>query len=351
MRRAVLGYTGPRTGSSYCACFRRFGSTPIAQLSDIGDFVGSPTESDNGTGGDAAPQEQLNSRRPFIGASEIASLISLNPYVKASDAIERLWEKNNRKSFTAAIARNRLRVFSSEEKLESLGLLEAAVSVIETEGQENYQKGLGKVLKQARTAQDRTVVRDYIHTARGIRNEKKIFKALQMQRPPEQLQPDSTLYQQIIKVPESRVQYLISGYIDGIEHHNNRLIEIKTRQNRLFGRVPLYEQVQCQAYLFLTGLNVCEHTESFEGKTNSTTLHFEPNFWNEIVKQLNTVVVAFTKLLRNQGHQDHFLRTGSLDEMTKQKRSSRYLIAQPSRRSIKEERLWEGKRRERDDKV
>jgi len=291
--------------------------------------AGTNLEHDAGSPGRRLSQESFENSRIFVGASEVGNLINLNPYVKVSDALERLWEKNNKRSFSEALARNGFRSFTSKERLKTLGLLEAATSIIETDIHEKFEKQLKEVLLEAPTAQDRAVIRDFVHTSRGTKTEKKTFDALQTQRG--KLQPDNKLYKRLVHIPDANVEYFISGYIDGIELHRGRLIEIKSRQNRLFGHVPLYEQVQCQAYMFLTGLKTCEHTESFEGKTKSTTLDYEEAFWEEVISQLNSVVVAFVKILKSQSYQDHFLRTGSLDESQKRKRrsSSKYLQRRP----------------------
>jgi hypothetical protein len=250
--------------------------------------------------------------------------------VKVSEAIERLWEKTNGRSFSEAIARNELESFTSKERLKSIGLLEVATSVVETDVHEKYEKQMKEVLRKAPTSQDRTLIRDFVQTARGVKAEIRTFEVLKAQR--FELQSDNKLYQQFIHIPHSKTKYLISGYIDGVELGKDRLVEIKSRQNRLFGHVPLYEQVQCQAYMFLTGLKTCEHTESFEGRVKSTTLHYEPAFWEEVIRQLNSVVLAFGKMLRDSRSQDRFLQTGSLDEgqTRKRKSTSRYLLRRPS---------------------
>src|SRR5277367_1361461 len=54
-------------------------------------------------------------RRLFVSASEIANLINANPHVSVGDAVERLWEKNNRRTFSEALARNKLESFTQEE--------------------------------------------------------------------------------------------------------------------------------------------------------------------------------------------------------------------------------------------
>ena len=256
----------------------------------------------------------------FVGGSEVASLINLNPHVTVADAIERLWEKTNRKLFREALTRNRLEFYTQEERLEELGALSLAKAVVEADDPKEYRERLATTLEKATTVQDRNIVKDFINTSRGIKSEKETFELLKENRPNGDLKRDGNRYHKAINIPCSRLSYLLSGYIDGVETDNRRIVEIKTRQSRLFHHVPLYEQVQCQAYLFLTGLSTCEHVESFRGTHLSTTLQHDPLFWNHVVERLNQVIIAFYRLLNDETIQDDFLqRRGPIDGVTSRK--------------------------------
>jgi hypothetical protein len=258
----------------------------------------------------------------YVGASEIASLISLNPHTSAGDAIERLWEKNNRKTFREALARNKLQSFTPQERLKDLGVLELATAVVDAEDTKTYNEKLDETLRQVLTAQDQKVVQDFVNTSRGTKHEKVTFEHLKQTRPSSKFESDATRYQQSIQIPNSLMEYIITGYIDGVETNNKRIIEIKNRQRRFLNHVPLYEQVQCQAYLFLTGLQVCEHTESFRGEVKTTTLRYEPSFWNQVIAKLNKVILRFGDLLLDVSLQDKFLQTRlSLEGRSKKTRS------------------------------
>lgn len=277
--------------------------------------------------------------RVFVGASEIANLINANPHVSVGDSVERLWERNNSRKFKEALARNKLQSFTQEERLKELGVFELATSVVETEDSKEYEQQLMKTLKRATTIQDRTVIKDFINASRGIKQERITFESLKQKHPSAKLNTDGNLYQKTINIPDTEIEYMISGYIDGVELNNQRIIEIKSRQNRLFNHVPLYEQVQCQAYLFLTGLTVCEHTESFRGILQSTTLHYEPIFWNHVIERLNKVILAFDRLLKDVTLQDNFLRTRRLVAITQEastKKGSAKLSKRFKRSSIYE---------------
>jgi hypothetical protein len=272
----------------------------------------------NGEESAVSPTAKDNSRyrkgRLFVSASEIANLINVNPYVSVGDAVERLWEKNNKKSFATALARHNLQVFTAEERLKDLGLLGLASAAAESEDPKKHAKQLRSAVNAVASEQDKSVVRDFINTSRGIRDEKKTFKTLQELVPSAKFEPDGSLYQRSVEIPGSNVEYFLSGYIDGVERNQNRVIEIKNRQHRFFNHVPLYEQVQCQAYLFLTELEVCEHTESYRGELKTTTLRFEPPFWNHIVQKLNRVILSLDGMLKDIDLQDEFLRSRVLQE-------------------------------------
>jgi hypothetical protein len=267
--------------------------------------------------------ERSGKGRLFVSASEIANLVNANPHLSVGDAVERFWQKNNKRTFTEALVRNKLQSFTPEEKLTELGVLSLAMAAVAAEEPSQYRQSLDQALKHAKSAQDEGVVRDFINTARGVKNEKNTFESLQKRQPLVRLDSDPTLYQKVLQIPNSEVEYVISGYIDGVETDNNRIIEIKNRQNRLFNYVPLYEQVQCQAYLFLTGFSVCEHTESFRGTLQSTTLRYEPLFWERVVERLNQVLVAFDLLTKDASAQDAFLQTRNLFEATQKNQNSK----------------------------
>jgi hypothetical protein len=273
--------------------------------------------SSNPSNNDVAGGQRYKKGRAFVSASEIAQLINLNPYVSVGDAVERFWERNNKRTFAEALARNKLQAFSPRERLKDMGVLDLAAAAVDAEDPKQYQWQLTKALMQAATAQDRNVVRDFVNTSRGIKHEKTTFEDLKRKDPGAGLGSDVNLYHRVIEIRDSSLEYVISGYIDGVELNNNRIIEIKNRQNRLFNHVPMYEQIQCQAYLFLTGMSTCEHTESYQGQLQSTTLHFEPVVWAKVIERLNKVVVAFNVLLRDYKIQDTFLQTGDLFRATK----------------------------------
>jgi len=248
----------------------------------------------------------------YVGASAIAQLIGANPHWSVAKAMGELWEKNHRMEYRQALERNKLTISTPEETLEDLGILEMANALVHVEDVAEYRKSMKGLLERAPTTDDKSVVKNFVNTSRGIKRENRIFEDLKAQRPSEKFATDRKRYSKLVEIPHSEVKYRISGHIDGVQEDARRIIEIKSRQTRFFNRVPLYEQIQCQAYLFLTGFDVCEHVESLNGALQSTVLDFEPVFWDRILKRLSFVLLAYDHLIRDVGAQDTFLKTGEV---------------------------------------
>lgn len=74
------------------------------------------------------------------------------------------------------------------------------------------------------------------------------------------------------------------GYIDG--RKDNCIVEIKNRQRRLFHKVPLYENIQCQVYMKLTGVHECIFIEQYGSDSNTFHLTFSESQWDDIFQGL-----------------------------------------------------------------
>lgn len=112
-------------------------------------------------------------------------------------------------------------------------------------------------------------VREYVthevYKNNGTQREKKTQKT-------HDVTPDKKRY--TMKITED---VTLVGYIDG--RKEDRIIEIKNRQNRLFNKVPKYEWVQCQVYMKLTDIPKCTLIEQYGEKSNSFDIDFSETSW------------------------------------------------------------------------
>ena len=62
----------------------------------------------------------------------------------------------------------------------------------------------------------------------------------------------------------------------------DKVVEVKCRRNRFFTSLPMYEKVQAQAYLFLTGKPAVEVVQKYDGLTRSDEYAADAEFWGEV---------------------------------------------------------------------
>jgi hypothetical protein len=99
-------------------------------------------------------------------------------------------------------------------------------------------------------------------------------------------------------VTDLGVKLTIGGKVDGIASIFSRktesgrekvLVEIKNRQNRFFDKVPLYENIQVQIYLWILNLDKCYFIQRFNGKNKKTKISRDQLFIDEIVLKCKDV--------------------------------------------------------------
>ena len=75
------------------------------------------------------------------------------------------------------------------------------------------------------------------------------------------------------------------------------VVETKNRANRLFNRIPDYEKVQLNAYMFLIEKDKSLHIENYNEESNEVEYDFDKCFWDDCI----TKIIQFTD--KNIAHQ------------------------------------------------
>lgn len=102
---------------------------------------------------------------------------------------------------------------------------------------------------------------------------------------------------------------MLGGRIDGVhtdDYGNKKLVEIKCRQKRLFDYIPEYEQVQIQAYMFVTGIHTCDLVQQYNGDTQVDTYHFDESEWQGIQDAAVCFANSVRTLVTDEDTQDSF---------------------------------------------
>jgi len=147
---------------------------------------------------------------------------------------------------------------------------------------------LVKDVKEARES----VVRE-VNTRRGTQNEHKGIASYEKSKSVKLHGKNSKFYKTNIGQTGAGTAVYVGGRVDGLT--DNKVVEVKCRRNHLFNTLPLYEKVQTQAYLFLTGKNTVEVLQKYDGCTRSDEYTADPDFWNDVC----AVALEFASDLEN----------------------------------------------------
>lgn len=159
---------------------------------------------------------------------------------------------------------------------------------------------LVKDVKEARES----VVRE-VNTRRGTQNEHKGIAAYEKSKRVKLHGKNSNFYKKCIGKNRFGSTVYVGGRVDGLTE--DKVVEVKCRRNRLFNTLPLYEKVQTQAYLFLTGKKTVEVLQKFDGCTRSDEYSADAEFWSKVCEAALEFASDLENLIGDDSAQDEFL--------------------------------------------
>ena len=98
----------------------------------------------------------------------------------------------------------------------------------------------------------------------------------------------------------------IGGRVDGIV--NDRVIEVKCRQNRFFDAVPDYEYVQIMTYMALTDKSSCDVVQFFRNEIRVDSFDFDEEAWHHIRDAVVAFAESFCQFIDDEQMQDEFMK-------------------------------------------
>lgn len=124
-----------------------------------------------------------------------------------------------------------------------------------------------------------SVVRE-VNTRRGTKNEHNGIESYEKSKRVKLVDKNSKFHKKRIGETNLGTPVFVGGRVDGLTP--DKVVEIKCRRNRIFDTLPLYEKVQTQAYLFLTGRPVVEVMQKYDGMTRVDEYDYDAEFWNDV---------------------------------------------------------------------
>ena len=135
-----------------------------------------------------------------------------------------------------------------------------------------------------------------IQIKRGIVKESKNLDATQVKDNIIITSRNSDMFNNILYVdPGGVYQINIRGKIDGLT--DNTIVETKNRSRWFFNKIPGYEQVQLEGYMFLTGYSKAIHIECFNGEQQKIEYEHDEDFWETCKEKMINYVDTNVKPL------------------------------------------------------
>ena len=160
--------------------------------------------------------------------------------------------------------------------------------------QNDIESTIKKVMKNKNVADINKYVEGHINKTRGIKNEKNIINKYEKKNKTNIKANNAKLFKMKLFSFEEHDIY-ICGKIDGIE--DNQLIEIKNRRNRLFEYIPIYEQIQIEIYLRLTGLQTGKLIQNYNESTSEIIIKNNDTLWDDILQEIKTACTIIIERL------------------------------------------------------
>lgn len=221
----------------------------------------------------------------MLFASELAALSGMNPYQSVQEA------------WVVAMSRNGVSVPSKVadaikvEACREQAILEKHKTACEELTKSELPPALNPALPQSQL--EKQVILKHVNKARGTNIEPKILGKVNSQDP-DKSYVKTDKFQSKLLVSLGKHQVYIGGKFDA-EGKDGELLEIKSRQNRLFHKVPMYEKVQVHAYMHISGKRSIRVVENFSGETRSDVVEWDQTLWNTVTSRVESEFLQWMK--------------------------------------------------------
>ena len=82
----------------------------------------------------------------------------------------------------------------------------------------------------------------------------------------------------------------VVGRVDGMSADGSTVIETKQRRNGFFDKIPIYEKVQLETYLWLTDLKQAIHIQNYDKQQRPVMYLPDPELWTDVMQKLQKFI-------------------------------------------------------------
>lgn len=265
-----------------------------------------------------------------INVSDVFTWLCMNPWGPVS-TFEKFWKRfdsdydnvinlankkvqeNENTEHVETIKKNIYNISTSNLQ-KTRDLLKEEFSKLENCTFEQQQKIIND--KNFSTYEKKHIV-NYINTNHGIQQENSVLENHESDKKIK-LDKTQTRFEKDLDIDNSNYKWLLVGRMDGINHEEKTIVEIKNRTKGLFHFLKDYENVQLQLYMYLSGLRKCILIEKFKNKSNEIHQEYDEKYVCKIIANLYLFCENFEKFI-NMTSEEKFEKYFSLDDFEKRK--------------------------------
>lgn len=252
-----------------------------------------------------------------LPVSSLAAACGMNQYVEFDEFLKDSWRKNHNlpvangvkkvlykksneeldKIFEEVVKEKPAENMSRSEKMSAIDKT-ARVGLKEIEGESKNSTEVKKNIKRTFDKIDKELANSVEGMSRmgdGVKKENSILDDYEKGNVIKITNRNDAFLNLTLEFDDYEVR--LCGKVDGMttdpETGEEKVVEVKSRRNRLFRKPPIYEVVQCMCYMHILKVKSCIHIENYNSLSRTTEIKYDDALWEEIVEKLKNFVECY----------------------------------------------------------
>lgn len=163
----------------------------------------------------------------------------------------------------------------------------------------------GFVLTNKKKEEYKTEIESMVNKDHGVRNEDTAIGLYEKQNNCK-LDVSQSFYKKLVFTGKSGDEWYICGKMDGINHKDGYIVEVKNRTKSFFAHLRDYEKTQMQMYMYMTDMELTKLVEcKIDSKTTikTTDVEFDKDYVEDSLFKLKEFLSSFETFLASDLNQ------------------------------------------------